>query len=108
MVKTRNSYIPIYVTMLVIGLWHAFNLSWFSWAIHHSTGMTIVSVLQKKFSLSDRLALILWPLRVGATILFASMGFIFVYFNNYEIASTLYVKYWDFALSLPLKMLGFI
>jgi alginate O-acetyltransferase complex protein AlgI len=108
MVKTRNSYIPIYVTMLVIGLWHSFNLSWFSWAIHHSTGMIIVSTLHFLPSLSDRLSLIFWPMRVGATILFVSMGFMFVYFNNYEIASTLYVKYWDFALSFPLKMLGMI
>ncbi|MTI10397.1 MBOAT family O-acyltransferase [Curvivirga aplysinae] len=94
MIKTRNSHIPVVVTMMTIGLWHAFNLSWFSWAIHHSSGIILVSILEKHFRVNQRILFFLTPVRILLTLSFASMGFLFVYFNDYEIASTLYLSLW--------------
>lgn len=94
MLKTRNSHIPVLVTMLTIGLWHAFNLSWFSWALHHSAGIVAIALMQKHFKPNKRVLYFLTPIRILLTMSFASMGFIFVYFNDYEIASTLYFSLW--------------
>lgn len=100
MIQTRNTYIPVFATMLTIGLWHAYSLSWFSWAAHHATGMMTVSLLQKNIKVSAFILTLLAPLRIALTILFASMGFVFVYFSNYSIASELYVKYLGWVLFL--------
>ncbi|MBF0369682.1 MAG: hypothetical protein HQL52_09525 [Magnetococcales bacterium] len=94
MIQIRSPYPPLFVTMLTIGLWHAFNLSWFSWAIHHGIGMTLVAWLQKHLKTPKAVLFWLRPVRTALTLQFASMGFLFVYFNDYAIAATLYSRYW--------------
>lgn len=94
LIKTQNSYLPLYLTMFSIGLWHAFNLSWFSWAIHHATGMMVVDIAQKHLKLKPVILTLLRPVRTGITIIYASMGFVFVYFSDYLIAVELYTKLW--------------
>lgn len=100
LITTRNSYIPLFVTMMTIGFWHAFNLSWFSWALHHASGMSAVALMKKYVPCNPRLLLWLKPLRIMVTLVFVSMGFIFVYFNDYSIALTLYIKSWKSLLFL--------
>ncbi len=99
LIKTQNSYLPLYVTMLSIGFWHAFNLSWFSWAIHHATGMVAVDIANRHWKPGSRLKRMLAPVRVSATVLYATMGFIFVFFSDYSIAITLYKNYWEWIFS---------
>ncbi|MBI9080003.1 MAG: hypothetical protein JEY79_09730 [Pseudodesulfovibrio sp.] len=94
LIKTRNSYLPLYVTMMVIGLWHAPNLSWFSWAIHHATGMSVVAMLPKMRGVPKWVAIAMTPVRIVMTVVFVAIGFIFVYFNDYTIGLQLYGKVW--------------
>ncbi|MEL0083894.1 MAG: hypothetical protein VW985_12755, partial [Gammaproteobacteria bacterium] len=75
------------------GMWHAFTLPWFSWAIHHATGMTLVGIIQKYVQLSANWLTWLRPLRTALTLVYVSLGFIFVYFNDYDIALELYLGY---------------
>lgn len=119
LIKTRNQYLPLYATMLTIGIWHAWNLSWFSWAMHHATGMTVVTFFQKKAApfLLGKLDSMLpgmpsskalqntvnWGLRclsTALTLTFVSMGFIFVYYNDYSLALSLYLRCWTYILTL--------
>ena len=99
-VKKRNSYIPLFVTMMTIGFWHAFNLSWFSWVIHHASGMSVMALLKKHFPSNPLALFFLKPLRMIFTLVYVSMGFLFVYFNDYSIAMTLYIKSWKWLLFL--------
>jgi alginate O-acetyltransferase complex protein AlgI len=94
LIKTRNSYIPLYVTMMVIGLWHAPTLSWFSWAVHHATGMTVVAMLPRMRGVPRWAAIALTPVRIAMTVVFVSVGFLFVYFNDYAIGLQLYARVW--------------
>ena len=94
LIKTRNSYLPLYVTMMVIGLWHAPNLSWFSWAIHHATGMTLVAMLPKMRGVPKWVSTAMTPICTAMTVVFVAIGFIFVYFNDYAIGLQLYAKVW--------------
>jgi len=34
-------YVPIVATTMTIGLWHAYALGWFFWALHHALGVII-------------------------------------------------------------------
>lgn len=98
LMKTRNSYVPLYVTMLVIGMWHAPNLSWYSWAFHHATGMTAVAMLPK-LKLPGWGDVIIQPLRIAMTVTFVSLGFLFVYFTDYGTGLHLYAKAWGWLLT---------
>lgn len=101
LVQTRNSYLPLFLTMLVIGLWHAFSLSWFAWAVHHAAGMSIVAVFQKRYpAISRNNNRVLHVICVAATVIYASMGFVFVYLDDFSVAVQLYANYWKFLLSL--------
>jgi alginate O-acetyltransferase complex protein AlgI len=96
LLQTRNSYLPLYMTMLLIGLWHAFSFSWFAWALHHATGMSVVGHFQKWFPKVSRSKnpLLHWG-AVGATVVYASMGFVFVYLDDFSVALRLYLGYWQ-------------
>jgi len=100
LIKSRNPYVPLYVTMMIIGIWHAPSLSWYSWALHHATGMTLVALVQKHVRLPRLLDACLAPLKVGVTMSFVGMGFVFVYFNNYALAFQLYTRFWAWCLTL--------
>lgn len=93
LIKSQNTYLPLYLTMLSIGMWHAFSLSWFSWAIHHATGMTLVGLIQKHLPLSPTWLAWLHPFRTFLTVTYVSLGFIFVYFSDFSIALELYWRY---------------
>lgn len=101
LIKTRNSFVPLYVTMLVIGMWHAPNLSWYTWAMHHATGMTVVALLPK-LSMPEWLSKVLQPVRIAMTVSFVGLGFLFVYFNDYSLGLQLYIKAWVWLLTFGL------
>lgn len=93
LIKSQSSYLPLYLTMLTIGMWHAFSLSWFTWALHHATGMNLVGACQKHLKISALWLTLLRPVRTALTLVYVSLGFIFVYFSDYGIAVTLYWRY---------------
>jgi alginate O-acetyltransferase complex protein AlgI len=39
--KYRNPYLAVFVTFLVIGVWHEASLNWIAWALHHATGLAV-------------------------------------------------------------------
>jgi alginate O-acetyltransferase complex protein AlgI len=92
LLKTHNQYIPLYITMLTIGMWHAFSLTWFSWAIHHATGMSVVALFQRKFPVPADYHKYLMPFGVALTLFFVSAGFVFVFLSDYSLSSQLYLK----------------
>ena len=47
MVRSRRIWLGSYVTMLMIGLWHSFNLNWFIWAIAHGTALVSYDRLRR-------------------------------------------------------------
>ncbi len=100
LLKVRNSHFPLYATMLFIGMWHAPSLSWFAWAIHHATGLTVVAILEKRFRPSPLTLRLLYPVRALTTFIFVATGFLFVYFQNFSISLALYTKLWTWLLTL--------
>jgi alginate O-acetyltransferase complex protein AlgI len=40
---TRKTWLGLYASMLVMGLWHAVDLNWTMWGIYHGTGLVIVA-----------------------------------------------------------------
>jgi alginate O-acetyltransferase complex protein AlgI len=38
---TRNPYLSIYATFVVMGLWHAGNLNYLGWGLYHATGVSV-------------------------------------------------------------------
>ncbi len=99
LIKSRNQYVPLFVTMMLIGLWHDPSQSWYSWAIHHATGMTLVALLQKHVKIPALIDTCIAPVKVVATMCFVASGFIFVYFNDYSLAFQLYTRFWGWCLS---------
>ena len=39
--RTRNPYLAVYGTFMVMGLWHAADLSYIAWALYHATGVAV-------------------------------------------------------------------
>jgi hypothetical protein len=73
-------------------MWHAFSLTWFSWAIHHATGMSVVALFQRKFPVPADYHKYLMPFGVALTLFFVSAGFVFVFLSDYSLSSQLYLK----------------
>lgn len=96
-VSTRNPYLPLYVVMMTVGLWHSFDLSWFSWALHHGTGLLIYTWFEKKKILRNkpRVLSALRPLRIVLTIGFVSAGHSFVLLSDYNTALQVYLRFWS-------------
>lgn len=40
---TRKTWLGLYASMLVMGLWHAVDLNWLAWGLYHGTGLAIVA-----------------------------------------------------------------
>ena len=92
LIKTKSSFLPLYLVMVSIGLWHALSLSWFLWAIHHASGMTVVSLAQKFINPHKYVLYALYPLRTLTNLVFASAGFAFVFFQDHELATKTYIS----------------
>ncbi len=96
-IKTRNTYIPLYVTMATVGLWHVFGLPWFTWALYHASGLSLLTFLQrKKIKLISRplLRILAHPLKILFTLIFVAGGYSFVVFDNFYLAGRVFLIYW--------------
>ena len=40
---TRKTWLGLYASMLVMGLWHAVDLNWLAWGLWHGTGLVVVA-----------------------------------------------------------------
>lgn len=96
LMASKNPYLPLYATMLAVGLWHSFNLSWFGWAIHHATGLAVVTYLSVKLGQNVPWYWVQFgrPVRILMTWLFVSAGHSFVSIDDHTTAIALYIKFW--------------
>jgi alginate O-acetyltransferase complex protein AlgI len=107
---TRKTWMGLYASMLVMGLWHAVDLNWTMWGLYHGTGLVIVARWQrwKKARKKKRKKAGLPPaasyekftkwLAYPATFLYVAMGYAFVSTGTIEQAAR--VLY--FVVRLPL------
>jgi len=95
-ITTREPNLPSYSVMMAVGLWHGFNLSWFSWAIHHASGLTFLNWLDKKkfAKRTKKIAKPLYPLRVFLTLAFVAAGHSFAQVSDFGTAAQLYMNFW--------------
>jgi alginate O-acetyltransferase complex protein AlgI len=109
--SSRSTTLSLVGSMMVIGLWHAPNLSWVAWAFHHGLGMAFEGKLFGPPS-----AKVPWDetnfYRRGVATLRYAIGIIFVWiwvalghaftmFSNFEFALQTYLK----ALSFPFSLI---
>lgn len=93
--STKSPYLPIVVTMLTVGLWHAIGLSWFSWGIYHATALMVLTRLEKyKKKFSGIVYYCLTPLSILVTIIYVAAGHAFVLFYDYATAIDVFGKFW--------------
>lgn len=92
-IKTRSYSLPLYFTMLAVGLWHAFNLSWFTWAMHHSTGLSLFTYIQKYLK-HQWIKSILVFINIPLTLIFAASGYYFAFVNDFTTAWGGYLHFW--------------
>lgn len=80
---TRNPTLGLYASMITMGLWHHFSLTWLFWGAYHATGLTVVmrwSRLRRKLPRVDKFlrtpagTLAGWAL----TMAFVTLGYAFV------------------------------
>ncbi|HEY4215975.1 MAG TPA: MBOAT family O-acyltransferase [Gemmatimonadaceae bacterium] len=92
---TRNTILPLFVTMLVIGLWHEFDWSWFAWGIHHTIGL-IVSVVLAKTATKRKWGFprLRHVLAVTSVLVFVTAGHAFVGVGDFHTATVIYARFW--------------
>jgi alginate O-acetyltransferase complex protein AlgI len=95
-IKTRSSIIPLYITMLTVGLWHSFNLSWFTWAMHHSTGLTLFTHIERRKYLVNNqwIKTILIFFKIPLTLIFVASGYYFAFVTDFTTAWSGYLRFW--------------
>ena len=93
----RVPVMALLITMLVAGLWHALNLSWFCWAIHHTVGLAILAVA-RRFSPPARRGATQWwgapTLSRVVTLVYAASGFFFAFIADFGTAASAYALFW--------------
>jgi alginate O-acetyltransferase complex protein AlgI len=95
-IKTRNTILPLYITMLTVGLWHAFSLSWFFWAMHHGTGLNLFAFAERRkyFKKNKLLQTSLSILRIPLTMTFVASGYYFAFIADFNTAFHGYTRFW--------------
>lgn len=93
---TRKTWLGLYASMLVMGLWHAVDLNWLAWGLWHGTGLVVVARWErwkkarrkkrKKAGLPPAAAYEKYTRWLGypATFLFVALGYGFVATPNFE------------------------
>jgi alginate O-acetyltransferase complex protein AlgI len=107
---TRKTWMGLYASMLVMGLWHAVDLNWLAWGLYHGTGLVIVArwerwkkkrkKARKKAGLPPAAGYEKFTKWLGypATFLYVAMGYAFVATGSIEQAG----KIFYYAVRLPL------
>jgi alginate O-acetyltransferase complex protein AlgI len=93
---TRKTWLGLYSSMLVMGLWHQVDLNWIAWGLYHGTGLVVVARWErwkrarkkkrKKAGLPPAAAyekVTRW-LGYPATFLFVALGYAFVSTGNIQ------------------------
>ncbi len=107
---TRKTWMGLYSSMLVMGLWHQVDLNWIAWGLYHGTGLVVVARWErwKRARKKKRKRAGLPPaasyekftrwLGYPATFLYVAMGYAFVSTGNIEQAAKIIFN----AVRLPL------
>lgn len=77
---TRNPYLAVYSTFLVMGLWHSGSIHWVFWGLHHATGVAVYLTWarykrRRKLTWLDKP--IFRPPAIGLTLLYVSVGTVY-------------------------------
>lgn len=96
LIKTRNSWLATYLSMLTIGIWHSATSNWIVWAVAHGTAINFYGAFRKtilystinKNKVTKRLAGMAGNI---LTIYFVSMIFIFVAMSDSLLVLKLYI-----------------
>jgi D-alanyl-lipoteichoic acid acyltransferase DltB (MBOAT superfamily) len=107
---TRKTWLGLYASMLVMGLWHAVDLNWTFWGLWHGTGLVVVARWErwKKARRKRRKKAGLPPaasyerftkwLGYPVTFLYVALGYAFVSTGSFE--QGLKIVYYVFRLPL--------
>ncbi|MEO5376957.1 MAG: hypothetical protein H7832_04125 [Magnetococcus sp. DMHC-6] len=107
-ISTRNPFLPLFAVMTAVGTWHATNASWFSWAVHHATGLSLLSWIEKRqFRFLTACPVLLrrglgWIMTIG----FVCAGHSFVLYSDYSTALSAYTAFWRGLFFWPLTFFG--
>jgi alginate O-acetyltransferase complex protein AlgI len=94
---TRSTYLPLFATMIAIGLWHNFTLGWFLWGLHHACALALLDWWANKRRRAPKrpiLARATRPLSTIATVYYIGAGYSFVGAHDFATAFSLYIKSW--------------
>ena len=91
---TKSPYLPLLVTMLTVGLWHAIGLSWFSWAIYHSTALIFLTRIEKIKWINPRIYYYIKPMSIMTTVMYVAIGHAFVLYYDYSTALSVFCEFW--------------
>lgn len=82
LVKTRRTWPSTYASMLILGIWHATNWNWITWALAHATAINLYGELRKTrifMNLTKIPSGALFLKVSGNVITIAFVGFIFIF-----------------------------
>jgi D-alanyl-lipoteichoic acid acyltransferase DltB (MBOAT superfamily) len=108
---SRSTVLATFVSMLTIGLWHHLSLTWFLWALHHSTIMTIEEILGKRIKPATtarqpqgprRGRWVLHTMSIAYVWIAVSLGHSFTMFSNLEFSLRAYMR----AVSAPAELVA--
>ena len=87
LIKTKNTWLSTYASMLTIGVWHSASLNWIVWALCHGTLINVYgNVRATKFfkTAVKRVPLVMGLFGNLFTISFVSFVFIFVALHDFD------------------------
>lgn len=95
-ISTKNIYLPLYAIMITVGLWHSLSITWFSWGLHHATGLMLLAFFEKRFGSFQARNWLRFgrPLRILMTVLFISAAHSFVSYSEPGTAFAVYANFW--------------
>lgn len=99
MIKTRQIFLPSFMVMFTVGVWHALSVSWILWAVHHSFGIYVFGKLENRSVFRKLLEnnFCKFPVRFAGimfTVLFVSAGHAFAQYEDVHVAIRLYINFW--------------
>ncbi len=94
---TRKPWIAAQGSMIVMGLWHGATLNWLLWGLFHGTGLSLWAIWGRAVRKFPRLNKSLAhpcfvPVRIGLTLLFVTLGFSLVVYEDFAKSSQLFLS----------------
>ncbi|MES2675611.1 MAG: MBOAT family O-acyltransferase [Pseudomonadota bacterium] len=98
LIKTKSFVVPSFMVMFVVGMWHSISLSWFFWAVHHTVGILVTIIFERKFNIKisklGKYAFLLRVLMIVCTLVFVAGGYAFAQYSDASVAVNMYLAYW--------------